>query len=285
MGCHYIPAHIGGDSLTQPVPARRRPLPLLSSSTSSAQHRVSSPASSASLLSEKHIPTRERLIVPLDVATEAEAKAVVTELGDSVTFYKIGLQLLMSGRYFQLLAWLREQDKQVFADIKFFDVPRTVASAVEQLRGLGVRFATVHGNDEILKAACAVKHDVQILAVTVLTSLDAKDMESLGFHTDLHALVLSRARRAQALGCDGVISSGLEARALRDTLGANFLVIVPGVRPGLNVEDDDQKRIVNIEQAFHNGADYIVVGRPILEAPNRRAAADDIQLRIRALFP
>ncbi len=240
--------------------------------------------SNISLLSEKALLVHERLIVALDVSSEREAKEIVTELGASVEFYKLGLQMLMGGSYFETVRWLREQGKQVFADIKFFDVPRTVASAVEQLQGKGVKFATVHGNDEILRAACAVKHDTKILAVTVLTSLDEQDMISLGFDTDIPKLVLSRARRALDLGCDGVISSGMESRQLRQSLGQNFLIVVPGIRPGKNTGVDDQKRTVDIEEAFTNGADYVVVGRPILDAPDRLSAADAMQKRIRTLF-
>jgi orotidine-5'-phosphate decarboxylase len=225
------------------------------------------------------IPVAERLIVALDVPTAADARAMVTELGDSVQFYKIGLQLLMGGEYFPLIDWLASQQKKIFADIKFFDVPQTVASAVSQLTQLPVTFVTVHGNDAIMRAAAEVKGPLKILAVTVLTSLDQGDVESLGFPVDVEALVLSRATRALAVGCDGVVASGLEAVALRRAVDERLLVIVPGVRPVAN--DDDQKRTVNVEQAFANGADYIVVGRPILQAGSRRAAAEEMQARIR----
>jgi orotidine-5'-phosphate decarboxylase len=150
------------------------------------------------------------------------------------------------------------------------------------LRARPARFATVHGNDGILKAACAEKGALKILAVTVLTSLDDADLRELGFQVDVKALVLSRARRALAIGCDGVISSGLEAEALRAELGENFLVVVPGIRPVANI--DDQKRTVDVEEAFRRGADYIVVGRPIKDAPDPKKAAEDIQARIAALF-
>lgn len=235
-----------------------------------------------SLLSDKAIPVRERLIVPLDVATEADAKALVETLGSSADFYKLGLQMFMTGSYFNLLKWLRDKGKQVFVDLKFFDVPQTVAFAVKQLHGHGATFATVHGNDAILEAACKEKNGTKILAVTVLTSLDQKDIEDLGFKTDMVELVLSRAKRALALGCDGVISSGHESRALRGDLGQNFLIVVPGIRPVANT--DDQKRTVDVEEAFMNGADYIVVGRPILSAKDPRAAAEAIQVRIANLF-
>ena len=238
--------------------------------------------SDISLLSDKQIPIKERLIVPLDVESEDAAKAVVERLGSSVSFYKLGLQMFMSGSYFSVLEWLTAQNKQVFVDLKFFDVPQTVASAVKQLRGRNAVFATVHGNDAILEAACREKNDTKILAVTVLTSLDQHDIEQLGFNVDVSALVLSRARRALALGCDGVISSGRESRALRNDLGPGFLIVVPGIRPVANT--DDQKRTVDVEEAFLNGADYIVVGRPILQAPDPLQAAEDIQRRISSVF-
>lgn len=236
-----------------------------------------------SRLSKKSIPVRERLIFALDVSSQEEAKALVTELGKAVIFYKLGLQLFMAGGYYELIDWLIGQGKKVFVDLKFFDVPETVGQAVKQLRGRKASFATVHGNDEILKAAVREKNGIKILAVTVLTSLDAHDLKDLGFECNVEDLVLSRAKRALALECDGVISSGLEAPRLRDRLGEKFLIVTPGIRPLSNTADD-QKRVVDVEQAFRNGADYIVVGRPIAKATNRRAAAEEIQAKIAALF-
>lgn len=236
-------------------------------------------------LSDKSIPPGDRLIFALDVPGPAAARRLVEELGDSVSFYKMGLELFMAGGYYELLQWLVARGKKVFVDLKFFDVPQTVQSAVRQLAGHGATFATVHGNDAILKAAAAAKGDLKLLAVTALTSLDQGDIEDLGFKTDVRALVLSRARRALAVGCDGVISSGIEAPALRRELGEHFLVITPGIRPLQN--SDDQKRTVDVEEAFRNGADYIVVGRPIREPADGstpREAAEAIQRRIAALF-
>ncbi|MBV9523791.1 MAG: orotidine-5'-phosphate decarboxylase [Alphaproteobacteria bacterium] len=234
------------------------------------------------MLSRKPIPTRDRLIFALDVADIAEAKRLVEQLGDSVAFYKLGLELFMAEGYHAMVAWLADRGKQSFVDLKFFDVPNTVASAIRQLRRLRPTFATVHGNDAILRAACAEKGEVKILAVTVLTSLDAADLQALGFAVDVEKLVLSRAKRALEIGCDGVISSGMEAEALREDLGQNFLILVPGIRPVANT--DDQKRTVDVEEAFRRGADYIVVGRPIRSAPDPRKAAVDIQDRIFRLF-
>jgi len=236
----------------------------------------------ASELSQKSIPARERLIFALDVASVDEAKALVERLGDSIRFYKLGLELFMAGGYFEFLASLYARGKKAFVDLKFFDVPNTVGSAVRALSKQPASFATVHGNDAILEAAVAEKGDLKILAVTALTSLDNGDLRSLGFAVDVPELVLSRARRALAIGCDGVVSSGLEAERLRNELGDKFLIVVPGIRPVANV--DDQKRTVDVEDAFRLGADYIVVGRPIRAAADPAEAAEAIQRRIAALF-
>lgn len=238
------------------------------------------------LRSNKKIPRRDRLIFALDVPTVAEAKELVDQLGDSVRFYKLGLQLFMAGGYFELIDWLKSKGKQVFADLKFFDVPETVKAAVAGLKSRGVTFATVHGNDAILKAAVESGSGVGILAVTVLTSLDRADLTDLGFQCDVESLVLSRAKRALQIGCAGVISSGLEAPKLRQHLGQQFLIVSPGIRPVENklVEADDQKRVADVEQAFRNGADYIVVGRPIRRAADPRAKAEEIQATIAKLF-
>jgi orotidine-5'-phosphate decarboxylase len=228
----------------------------------------------------KNIPDRERLIFALDVADAAAARALVERLGDAVRFYKLGLELFMGGEYFPLLDWLVARQKQVFVDLKFFDVPATVAAAVRQLRNRGVTFTTVHGNQSIMEAAAEAKGDVKILAVTVLTSLDRGDLDDLGFKCDVEQLVLSRARRALEAGCDGVISSGLEAQLLRQHIDSRLLVITPGIRPVENRPSDDQKRVVTVEQALRYGADYIVVGRPIRDARDPRAAAERIQEQI-----
>ena len=235
-----------------------------------------------SFLSTKDIPLRERLIFALDVSSVEEAKALVEQLGDSVMFYKLGLQIFMAGGYFELVEWLRERDKKVFVDLKFFDVPQTVKSAVIQLKNRGAHFVTVHGNDKILEAAVAHKNELKILAVTVLTSLDEGDLKDLGFKCNVEELVYSRAKRALEIGCDGVISSGLEVPRLRRGIGEQLLLVVPGIRPVANV--DDQKRTIDVKEAFLNGADYIVVGRPIKEAKDPQKAAEDIQKTIGLLF-
>ncbi len=238
-----------------------------------------------SLLSNKNIPSNERLIFALDVSSTEEATELINQLGDSVMFYKIGLQLFMAGGYFELIRELVKQGKKVFVDLKFFDVPQTVQSAVSQLKKYGASFASVHGNDAILKAAVKEKNGLKILAVTVLTSLDQADIEDLGFRADIKDVVRSRARRALEIGCDGVISSGLEAPDIRSDLGDRFIVVTPGIRPVKNI--DDQKRTVDVEEAFYNGADYIVVGRPIKDHQgfnSPKEAAESIQNRIKSIF-
>jgi len=209
---------------------------------------------------------------------------MVKQLGDAVHFYKLGLELATSGGYFELVDWLAGQGKQIFVDLKFFDVPATVAAAVRNLNNRGVTFATVHGNQSIMEAAGAAKGDVKILAVTALTSLDRGDLDDLGFDCDVRDLVLSRARRALEAGCDGVIASGLELAALRQTIDEQLLVITPGIRPVDNRAEDDQKRVVTVEQAFADGADYIVIGRPIRNAPDPRKAAQSVQATIAQAF-
>ena len=228
------------------------------------------------------IPATDRLILALDVPTAAEARETVETLADTVTFYKIGLELFLSGAYFDVADWLRARGKRVFADLKLFDVPQTVGSAVRQLRTRDVDFVTVHGNDAILRAACdAAEGALGILAVTVLTSLDRADMEDLGFQTDVRSVVVSRARRAEMIGCVGVVASGHEAAPIRSSVSDEFRIVVPGIRAQASAGTDDQKRTVDVETAFAAGADYIVMGRPIRGATDPAAAAADVQQRIR----
>lgn len=221
------------------------------------------------------IPTRERLIFALDVPKLDDAQALIAKLGDSVEFYKLGLEVFLSGHYFELLAQLKGNGKKIFADLKLFDIPATVAAAVRQLARHEVDFCTVHGNDSMLKAAADAKGSMKILAVTALTSLDQGDLDDLGFQCDAQTLVLSRARRALALGCDGVVSSGLEVAALREHAEPRLITVCPGIRPIHN--DDDQQRVMTPFQAIRDGADYLVVGRPIRAASDPASAAESIQ--------
>ena len=237
-------------------------------------------------LSTKDIPVAQRLIFPLDVPSNEEALKLVNILGDSVYFYKVGLELLMGGRWIDLVNALVAKDKAVMLDAKIFDVPETVRAAIKRAVEQHVKFITVHASDEALKAAVAErKNGVKILAVTVLTSVNTIDREEFGFEVPVEKLVLSRAKRALEIGCDGVISSGLEAPQLRKTLGDRFLIVTPGIRPVENkVVDDDQKRTTDVEEAFRNGADYIVIGRPIRQAVDPKRAAMNVQKRIAAVF-
>ena len=231
------------------------------------------------------IPIEERLIIALDFPSAEAAKDLVNRLGDNARFYKIGLELFLSASGFALLDWLVGRGKKVFLDLKFFDIPQTVGAAIAQLRDCGATFTSVHGNEKMLAAAVANKGmDLKVLAVTMLTSVDDADLNDLGFPdaVNVQQLVLSRARRALACGCDGVVSSGLEAPILRDSLDGQFTIVTPGIRPVHN--DDDQKRTVDVAEAFINGADYIVVGRPIRLADNPAAQVESILATIARQF-
>lgn len=231
------------------------------------------------------IPARERLIFALDVADLDKARKLIDTLGDSVVFYKLGLEFFLSGHFFELAADLQAHGKKIFADLKLFDIPATVASAVRQLARHRVDFCTVHGNDSMLRAAAEAKGDMKVLAVTALTSLDQGDLEDLGFQCDARTLVLSRARRALEAGCDGVVSSGLEVTALRESVDHALITVCPGIRPVFNDEapvEDDQQRVATPGSAIASGADYLVVGRPIRDAADPRTAAEEIQRQISA---
>ena len=230
------------------------------------------------------IDSRERLIVALDVPVPDAARALAGRIGDAACFYKVGLELLTSGGSFELVQWLAARDNRVFADFKFFDIPETVRRAVANLRGRGVTFATVHGSRPIMEAAASAKGDVRILAVTVLTSMGPTELKELGYGGTVEELVIARARSALESGCDGVIASGLEAKMLKAEFGGRLLVVTPGIRPAGQASADDQKRTVDAAQAFANGADYIVVGRPIRDAADPRAAAQSIQKTILSAF-
>ena len=229
------------------------------------------------------IPRRERLIAALDVPTAAEARVLVEKLGDSVRFYKIGLELSTTGGYFELLDWLVKRGNLVFCDLKFHDIPETVRRAVANLRGRGVGFLTVHADRGVMEAAAKEKGDVKILAVTVLTSTSQADLAAQGCVGPLDDLVIARAGAAAELGCDGVICSGLEVAGIKAKFGAKLLAVTPGIRPA-GGDVADQKRVVDVAQAFRNGADYIVVGRPIRQAADPRAAALAVQATIKKIF-
>jgi orotidine-5'-phosphate decarboxylase len=231
------------------------------------------------------IPNRERLIFALDVPDLKGAKELVARLGDSVVFYKIGLELATSRHYFELLDWLVGQDKKVFTDLKLYDIPATVSAAVRQLARCGASFLTVHGDRGVAEAAAQAKGEsLKVLAVTVLTSVAPADLADMSIALTLEELVLKRARLAVGAGCDGVIASGLEAAPLRAALPAGALIVTPGIRPAEGARSDDQRRVVTPTLAFRSGADHIVVGRPIRDAADPYRAASAIQEEIAGVF-
>ncbi len=223
------------------------------------------------------IKNSDRLIFAVDVPEIEHAKDLISQLGPSVDFFKIGMELMMTGDYFELLDWLVERDKKVFVDLKLFDVPATVSKAIKRLSKRGAYFTTIHGNQSMMEAAAAEKGDLKVLAVTALTSLDRGDLDDLGFDCAVEDLVISRARRAYESGVDGIVASGLELPSIRKAVEDKILIVTPGIRPVENRQTDDQKRVVTVERAFQDGADYIVVGRPIQNADNPREAAELIQ--------
>lgn len=218
-------------------------------------------------MSKNEIPLKDRIIVALDVDDQEKAKEIVKQCESHIGFFKVGLQLFMSS-YFDTVDWIVDRGHKVMLDLKFFDIPETVKLAVEQVNSRGVTFATIHGNDPIIRAAVEARGDMQLLAVTVLTSFGEEDLRAMGMTQSVEDLVYYRAKRALELGCDGVVSSGLEAERMRNDLGEKLLIVTPGIRPGANVEDsgDDQKRIVTAGMAISNGANHVVVGRPITKA-------------------
>ena len=230
----------------------------------------------------KDIPINERIILALDVENPEQARELVRKTESHIKFYKVGLQLFMTG-WFEIVDWLAARNHKIMLDLKFFDIPETVKLAVSQLNNRGITFATIHGNDPIIRAAVAGKGDLALLAVTVLTSFGQEDMQAMGMTQSVEELVYFRAKRALELGCEGVVSSGLEAKRLRDRLGSKLLIVTPGIRPGVNIQEqqDDQQRIVTAGQAIADGADYLVVGRPITKAPDPIAVINLLQNEIR----
>jgi orotidine-5'-phosphate decarboxylase len=242
------------------------------------------PMFDATKLSAKSIAPRDRLIFALDVPSKAEALAWIDRLGDAVTFYKLGLEFCMSGEYFAVLDALVGRGKKVFADLKFADVPATVRGAVANLANSGATFCTLNATTAAYAAAVPVKGAMQLLAVTVLTSMDSTDLSELGWSGPVEELVSRRAHAAVAAGMDGLICSGREAARLRAELGPAPTLVTPGIRAASERGNDDQKRTMTIAEAFRAGADHIVVGRPIRNAADPRAAAEAMQAEIAAIF-
>jgi orotidine-5'-phosphate decarboxylase len=226
------------------------------------------------------IPARDRLIVALDLPSLAAAEAMVARLGDSVTFYKIGYQLAYAGGL-PLARQLVDAGKKVFLDLKLHDIGNTVARGVESVARLGASFLTVHAYPQTMKAAVEGRGSsgLKILAVTVLTSYDDGDLHAAGYRLAVSDLVEARAQQAQVLGLDGLVCSPEEAAALRKVVGHQMNLVTPGIRP-TGAATGDQKRIMTPARAIAAGADYLVVGRPVLEALDPRAAAEAIVAEI-----
>jgi orotidine-5'-phosphate decarboxylase len=229
------------------------------------------------------IAPKDRLIVALDLPDMEAAEAMVKRLGDSVTFYKIGYQLAYAGGL-PLVRKLADSGKRVFIDLKLHDIGNTVARGVESIARLGATFLTVHAYPQTMKAAAEARagSDLKILAVTVLTSYDDSDLHAAGYRLGVTDLVGARAQQAQALGIDGLVCSPEEVAALRNVIGHRMQLVTPGIRPSGSATGD-QKRIMTPARAIAAGADYLVVGRPVLEAADPKAMADTIQAEIAPL--
>jgi orotidine-5'-phosphate decarboxylase len=229
----------------------------------------------------KPIAPRDRLIVALDLPDIAAAEAMITALGDSVTFYKIGYQLAYAGGL-PLVRRLADAGSKVFLDLKLHDIGHTVGRGVESVAALGATFLTVHAYPQTMQAAveAASGSDLKILAVTVLTSYDDGDLHAAGYRFGVSDLVEARARQAKALGVDGLVCSPEEAANLRQTMGHQIDLVTPGIRPAGSATGD-QKRIMTPALAIAAGADYLVVGRPVMQAADPRAAAEAIQAEIK----
>ncbi|HEY4204211.1 MAG TPA: orotidine-5'-phosphate decarboxylase [Xanthobacteraceae bacterium] len=222
------------------------------------------------------VSSRDRLIVALDVPSVAAAEAMIARLGDSVTFYKIGYQLGYAGG-FPLVRKLVDAGKKVFLDLKLHDIGNTVAKGVESVAGLGATFLTVHAYPQTMKAAVEARagSKLKILAVTVLTSYDEADLREAGYRLGVSDLVKLRAEQAKAIGVDGLVCSAEEAANLRTIAGSQMSLVTPGIRPAGSAVGD-QKRIMTPARAIAAGADYLVVGRPVMEASDPKAAAEAI---------
>jgi len=226
------------------------------------------------------IDPRDRLIVPLDLPSVEAAEAMIGKLGDSVTFYKIGYQLAYAGGL-PLAQKLAGSGKKVFLDLKMHDIGNTIARGVESVSRLGATFLTVHAYPQTMKAAVEARGpNLKILAVTVLTSYDDGDLHAAGYRLNVSDLVEARVQQAQVLGVDGIVCSAEEAAHVHKIVGHQMYLVTPGIRPA-GAAAGDQKRIMTPGRAIAAGADYLVVGRPILEAADPKAAAEAIHIEIR----
>lgn len=218
---------------------------------------------------------KNKLIVALDFSDLESAKNMVLTLGDEVSFYKIGLEMMMSGCYFDMITFLKSHNKKIFADLKFYDIANTVGAAVRNLAKLDVDLMTIHASSQdIMKAAVDNKGNSKVIAVSVLTNLDEKDIVQMNYNPNLSLdeLVLSKAKMSINCGLDGVVSSALRAKNLRDNLGEDFLIVSPGIR--LNSDNnDDQKQVADVKTAIENGVSHLVVGRPITKSGDPKESA------------
>ena len=218
---------------------------------------------------------KEKLIVALDLPDLAAAKKLVDDIGDEVIFYKIGLELMMSGGYFEMVQWLKNKGKKVFADLKLYDISETVGRAVKNLAQYEIDLLTIHtASRDIMQQAAQNKGKMQVIGVTVLTNLDQKDLGEMGFdpNISLENLVIKKTAMALDSGLDGIVASALEAPNLRQKFGSDFLIVSPGIRLEA-IANDDQKRVADVQTALTNGSSHLVVGRPITRDANPQAAA------------
>jgi len=221
------------------------------------------------------MPASEKLILALDVPDFVSAKKLIEELGEEVLFYKIGLELLMSGDYFKLVSYLKEKGKKVFCDLKLYDISETVARAVKNLAQYDVDLLTIHSASfDIMRKASENKGKMQVIAVTILTNLDVKDLSEMGFDAkiSLENLALKKTELSLKAGLNGVVASGLESPILRKNFGSNFLIVSPGIRLE-KLASDDQKRVCDVKEALVNSTSHLVVGRPITRDSNPKLAA------------
>ena len=221
------------------------------------------------------IPAPEKLIIALDVPDIAAAKELVKNINNEAVFYKIGLELMMSDGYFELLEWLKAQNKKVFVDLKLYDISETVGRAIKNLQKYQIDLLTIHtASRDIMRQASQNKGLTKIIGVTVLTSLDKRDLDEMGFDPaiSLENLVIKKAGLALECGLDGVVASALEAKKLRQNFGKDFLIVTPGIRLE-DITSDDQKRVADVKTALENGSSHLVVGRPITRDNNPQEAA------------
>jgi len=224
------------------------------------------------------IPVNERVIFALDFADPREALSWVERIDDQVKFFKVGLQLFLAGGW-PVVDQIAARGNQVMLDLKLYDIPATVQLAVTQFADRGITFTTVHGYGPVVEAALAADSGVSILAVTVLTSMGSEELAELNYQGTVEELVMERAKKVLSLGCNGIVCSAREASTLRQELRNQFSMVTPGIRP-LDAAANDQQRIATPAQAILDGADHLVIGRPIRDADNPAATIDAIQQEI-----